>query len=182
MKDCGTHYEYIATWVDDLLIASKNPSIIIEQIEDIYKLKGVGIPEYYLGADIEEVRVDGKKYIATSAKTYIKRTLERIIELNEWQLRNYNSPADPDYHPELDITPFLNEDQHSKFRMMIGCLNWMVTLGRFDLLQVTMTLSRYSQFPRQGHMNALKRVFGYLQSHTRRRLIYDTTKPDLSKH
>ena len=50
----GTHYEYIGTYVDDLLIASKNPKKIIDALKEVYVLKGVGIPEYYLGADILE--------------------------------------------------------------------------------------------------------------------------------
>ena len=32
MKDCGDHYEYIAVYVDDLLIASKNPQWIIDYL------------------------------------------------------------------------------------------------------------------------------------------------------
>ena len=51
-KDMGTHYEYIGTYVDDLLIASKNPHKIIEKLKQQYVLKGVGIPEYYLGGDV----------------------------------------------------------------------------------------------------------------------------------
>ena len=30
MKDCGDHYEYIAVYVDDLLIASKKPQAIVD--------------------------------------------------------------------------------------------------------------------------------------------------------
>ena len=33
MKDCGDHYEYIAVYVDDLMIASKNPQAIIDSLE-----------------------------------------------------------------------------------------------------------------------------------------------------
>ena len=44
IKDCGSHYEYIATCVDDLLIASRNPKYIILEIEKTYELKDIGIP------------------------------------------------------------------------------------------------------------------------------------------
>ena len=46
------HYEYIAVIVDDLLIMSKNPKSITSTLSDVfnYKLKGVGLPEYYSGS------------------------------------------------------------------------------------------------------------------------------------
>ena len=48
----GSHYEYIATYIDDLLIASKDPQSIIKELELTYTLKGVGNPVYYLGANL----------------------------------------------------------------------------------------------------------------------------------
>ena len=53
MRDVDTHYEYIATYVDDLLVFSKNPMDIIGNIKETYDLKGVGLPEYYLGGDFD---------------------------------------------------------------------------------------------------------------------------------
>ena len=52
-KDRGDHYEYIATYVDDLLIWSRKPTDIIKTFEEDFELKGVGIPEYYLGGNVE---------------------------------------------------------------------------------------------------------------------------------
>ena len=45
MRDAGTHYEYIAVYVDDLMIASHDPKAIVDALrsEPInFKLKGVG--------------------------------------------------------------------------------------------------------------------------------------------
>ena len=55
MRDKGDHYEYIAVYVDDLIIAAKQPMEIIKELEKVgkYKFKGVGVPEYYLGGDIK---------------------------------------------------------------------------------------------------------------------------------
>jgi hypothetical protein len=41
----GNYYEYIATYVDDILVFSKSPMKLIEEIKKDYILKGVGIPE-----------------------------------------------------------------------------------------------------------------------------------------
>ena len=53
MCDKGDHYEYIAVYVDDLLVFSKDSMKIIETIQNEYDLKGVGAPEYYLGGDVD---------------------------------------------------------------------------------------------------------------------------------
>ena len=155
MKDCGTHYKYIATYVDDLMIASQDPMKIIEKLKETYPLKGVGTPEYYLGGDINYVKNKSTmtgSIIVTSAKTYIKKVCEKIELLMDWQLRTYGSPMDPVYHPELDETQFLNDDLHARYRMMVGCLNWLVTLGRWDIHYATQTMARYSNAPREGHL------------------------------
>ena len=53
IKDCGSHYEYIARYVDDILIWSKHPLKIIEELKKTYTMKGVGEPEFYLGGDVQ---------------------------------------------------------------------------------------------------------------------------------
>jgi hypothetical protein len=35
MRDCGDHYEYIAVYVDDLLIASRKPQEIITALKQL---------------------------------------------------------------------------------------------------------------------------------------------------
>ena len=69
--DCGTHYEYIATWVDDLLILSKDPMKVISRLQESYQLKGVGEPSYYLGGDMKKIKIDSNFYWSASAKTSI---------------------------------------------------------------------------------------------------------------
>ena len=46
-------YEYIASYVDDLCIAAKDPGSIIKLLEEKYgyKLKGTGPIEFHLGCD-----------------------------------------------------------------------------------------------------------------------------------
>jgi hypothetical protein len=53
MVDKSSHYEYLATCVDDILIWSKDTMAIIKSLEKTYMLKSVGIPEYYLGGNVE---------------------------------------------------------------------------------------------------------------------------------
>jgi hypothetical protein len=53
MVDKSSHYEYLATYVDDILIWSKDPMAVINSLEKTYMLKNVGIPEYYLGVNVK---------------------------------------------------------------------------------------------------------------------------------
>jgi len=65
----------------------------------------------------------------------------------------------------------------SKYRSVIGSLNWILTLGRFDIAYALSTLSRYNMAPRQGHMDALKRVLGYLNVKRNGQIIIDSGTP-----
>jgi hypothetical protein len=52
----GDHYEYVATYVDDVLAFSRDPMAIIEEIQKDYMLKGIGQPEYYLGGNFHTTK------------------------------------------------------------------------------------------------------------------------------
>jgi hypothetical protein len=53
MVGMSSYYEYLATYVDDILIWSKNPMAVIKSLENTSMLKIVGIAEYYLGGNVE---------------------------------------------------------------------------------------------------------------------------------
>ena len=44
----------------------------------------------------------------------------------------------------------------AKYLTMVGQLQWLVTLGRFDIHAQVATMSRFRAAPRQGHMDRLK--------------------------
>ena len=180
IMDCGTHYEYLATWVDDVLHWSKDPMKLIKQLEDRFSLKGTGMPEYYLGGDIDQVQwkdgCDGRT-VALSARTYITQVCERVEKMFEVELRHYASPMDPLYHPEIDQTSLLTPLMIPKYQMLVGCANWVVTLGRFDVYYAVSTMARYNVAPREGHLKAMLRLFGYLKHYRKWRLIVDPTPP-----
>ena len=184
MKEKEDHYEYIGVYIDDLVVVSKDPMSILNMLKKPvgpYELKGVGTPEYYLGGDVNIKYVEDEiDYLETNARTYIKRICGKLEELMDWKFRNYSSPEDPDYHPEIDETPFLQGDDISKYRMMVGSLNWLITLGRYDVHHAASTLARYMMIPREGHMNAMRRVFSYLKYNYKFAIKFDTEEPDLS--
>ena len=87
---------------------------------------------------------------------------------------------DVKYYPEIHNTPLLEDDMASKYCSVIGSLNWIITLGQFDVHCATNVLSRYSMAPRQGHLDAAFRVLSYLKQCPQGRILIDTSLP-LSK-
>jgi hypothetical protein len=83
IKDMTTHYEYIARYVDDIIVFSKDPISIIEEFKRTYVMKGVGKPQYYLGGDVIELGKEWNKenlFRALSAETYIVNALPRLAK------------------------------------------------------------------------------------------------------
>ena len=133
MRDAKDHYEYIAVYSDDILVFSKQAISILKGLESLFPLKGVGKPEFYLGGDVTVIRTGEGYTHAFAAKTYIKNVCDKIERLFETTLRNYGTPLEGGYHPEIDTSDFLVGIDISKYRMLIGSANWAVTLGRYDV-------------------------------------------------
>ena len=65
----------------------------------------------------------------------------------QYHFSEYKTPMDKEYHPELDETPLLDAEFQTRYRSMIGSLNWLISLGRFDVQYCTTTLARYNNGP-----------------------------------
>jgi hypothetical protein len=63
---------------------------------------------------------------------------------------------------------------------MIGALQWAISLGRFDILTPVMTMSSFRAAPREGHLQRLKHIYGYLRKRKDGAIRIRTGIPDLS--
>ena len=61
----------------------------------------------------------------------------------------------------------------------MGSANWVITLGRFDICFAVSSLSRYLIAPRQGHLNAMIKVFGYLKHTINGKIVIDIADPPI---
>ena len=173
-------YEYIALYVDDLCIAAESPGAIIQIFKSKYDLKvnGDGKLTYHLGADYFE-DPDGtfvsqpKKHIDKLAHTY-------KILFNEDTPKGYQTPLDKNGHPELDTSEILEGDMAAKYLTMVGQLQWLAMLGRFDIHAQVATMSRFSAAPRQGYMDRLKRIYSYAIRTKDYAIRLRTDQPDYS--
>jgi hypothetical protein len=138
MKKVDGHWEYIATYFDDILRFSKVPMSVIKSLEKTYVLKGVGDPEYYLGGD-NEITPEAK--VALTAKTYILRAVEKYEQIFAVDaFRQYQTPMEEQCQLELDESDLLTAKECSLYSGLIGSANWMITLGRFDIHYAVNTL------------------------------------------
>ena len=181
MKHCGTHYEYICVYVDDLAIAMKNPQEFINVLVNDcgYKLKGVGPMEYHLGADIYR---DNDGTLCFGAKSYISRLLRTYETIFGEQPKEYSSPLDRNDHPELDTSDELPESDIKRFQSLIGALQWAISLCRFDIQCAVMTLGRFRAAPRIGHMMRVQRICGYLRKKPDAAIRFRIGVPDTMIH
>ncbi|CAB9520597.1 hypothetical protein SEMRO_1118_G243120.1 [Seminavis robusta] len=110
-------------------------------------MKGVGIPEYYSGGDLLTFNPETGLW-EFSAKTYIENLIPKLEALYKITLKNYGSPMEPEDHPELDESPYLDSTRVTQYQMLVGCGQWAVTLGRIDIQYTVNTMaSRPRGFP-----------------------------------
>jgi hypothetical protein len=57
----------------------------------------------------------------------------------------------------------LDENGIKQYQSLIGALQWLVTLGHFDILIAVTTMSGYFIASREGHLERLKRIIGYVK-------------------
>ena len=185
IRDKGDHYEYLASYVDDILIWSQDPMAIMEDLKKVYTMKGVGIPEYYLGGDVTQLDEHWNKEdisLAFSAQTYIKNVIPKFETLFNHTLKPVRTPMAEEFHPEVDDSPLCSSEDAAKFRSIIGCANWLITLGRFDIHYATMSLGRFNMAPRENHLKAAKRILSYVKTFHKGKILFDTSYADTSKY
>ena len=80
----------------------------------------------------------------------------------------------------MDTSEILEGEMVGKYLTMVGQLQWLITLGRFDIHPYIVSLSRFQAAPRQGHIERLKRVCGYVIRTKEYAIRFRTEEPDHS--
>ena len=170
----GSSYEYIATHVDDIVIAAKDPMQYIDKLKTVYPLRNVEVDaEYYLGNNIERIN---NTSIKISQTKYIKEVI-RKFEIKYGTLRKENVPISPTDHPELDDTPKLDSKGITEFQSIIGVLQWIAISSRMDIVFAVSSLSRFASNPREGHLKRSLKILGYLKKYPKKGYVIDPRTP-----
>jgi hypothetical protein len=168
-------YDYIATHVDDIIIAAKRPGIYMAKIEQEFLVRNKeDSPTYYLGSNIKKVG----NYLHVSSSKYVKETLKTYQE-KYGAIKKENIPLATTVNPELDDSEFLCGNDISHYQHIIGTGQWLIVAGRFDLTFAISSLSRFSAAPRKGHLDLARKVFGYLRKYPRRGYVINPEPPKI---
>ena len=173
-------YEYIAVYVDDLCIVAQDPKQIIKTLKLKYKLKvkGDGPLTYHLGADFYQ---DPDGTMVSQSKKYIEKLKETYVRLfNTEPSKGLKAPLEDNDHPELDTSHILGGQQVNHYLTTVGQLQWLITLGRFDIQAQVIRISRFQAQSRQGHLERLKRIYAYVIRAKDYATRFRTTQPDYS--
>ena len=183
MRKCPTRdvYEYVATYVDDLCIIMENPLEFLEQLSSApynFKLKGSGEVNFHLGCGFER---DSDGVLCMNPGRYVDKMEDAYKQVfKELPKQKYRSPLVKGDHPELDTTAFLDQDGIEIYQSLIGAMQWAISIGRWDIQSAVMTLSSFRAQPRKGHLERIKRIYGFLCKFRHFKLRFRVDEPDYS--
>ena len=183
--DGEQYYEYMLVYVDDILCISHDPMRPMKQIAEVLRFKKDKIepPEFYLGARIENKKLNGKDVWTMSSKDYVKAAVDNVVKHLEKKGRKLptraTTPMAANYIPELDDSPELDTADITTFQESIGVLRWATEIGRVDIATEVSMLSSYQAAPREGHLEQVYHIFAYLQKKPKLTLYFDPSPPKL---
>ena len=186
LRDDSSGYDYICTHVDDFKIVAKDADKWLQKISHTFLVKSHGPRSYYLGNDYKyHEELDVWTY---GGLTYTKEAIDRVDRIFGCQAKVSTPLPVTDCHPELDTSPLLGLDDHRKFQMLLGMLQWLVMICRPDLCHLVASLNRFGACPREYHLDLAVRSFGYLKTVTdpkicidHRPMEFSRTKPEFHK-
>ena len=142
----------------------KDPQSLINQLQAEpynFKLKGSGLLNFHLGCGFHRdstgtVCMDPGKYTDQMIEAYVQNFgVKPDIK--------HRPPLQKGDYPELDTIPFLDEEGTEIYQSLIECDQWNISIGRIDTHSAFMSMSRYRSALREGHLERVKRIYGYLR-------------------
>jgi hypothetical protein len=180
-EDGFEYYAYVLVYVDDILVVSNNAATTMRSLSKLYRLKdGFAPPERYLGATIKKWRLTGDetpRHWGHSSEEYVKQSIlnveRELLRCGRQLSGRFSTPMTNGYCPELDYSPFLADSAINYYMELIAILRWIVELRRIDIMVNVSMLSSYSMQPRQGHLDQVFYIFGYLKHNKHATLVFD---------
>ena len=188
-SDGSTYYDYVLLYTDDALVISENAeNILRNEVGRYFELKeeSIGPPKIYLGGRVRKVQLDnGVEAWAFSSSQYVQSAVSNVesyLSQEENQKRwkmptRAQTPLTTTYHPELDVSSELDPNKSAYYQSLIGILRWMVELGRVDICLETSMMSSHLALPREGHLEQVFHMFGYLKCHHNAEMVFNPSDP-----
>ena len=160
---------------------TKDPQSLLAQLMAPpynFNLKESGKLAFHLGCDFNRdstgtLYMDPGKYIDCMEEAYVQHFKTRSAQ-------RYSSPLQKGDHPELDISPFLNVEEKEVYLSLVDSNQWSISIGRFDILSAIMAMSNFCSAPRRGHLDQMKRIYGYVCKYRHYKICFRVNEPDYS--
>ncbi len=185
--DGSAYYAYVLLYVDDVMVIHHDAMSVLARIDKYFKLKpdSIGDPTMYLGATLKKMWLEnGVQAWVNSPAKYVWSLVENVQKYltdlgdDRWKLpKKCSNPFAADYEPELDESEVLTPVLASWYASLIGMLRWMVEIGRVDIITEVSLMSSYMAMPREGHLDAVLHIFGFLKNKYNSRMCFDPTVP-----
>ena len=163
----------IAIYVDDLYIAASNKNVLdvfIRNLQKVYKIKILGIPQQLLGVKIswgiklETVYISIPKMIIQLAEKYEQTTGRKAsVPINPGHNLSKNDC------PEAEQVKNMNKQEKEAmtymqkcYRNLVGSYIWICHTCRPDIMYVTMILCMYMSNPGRKHWETALQTLRYL--------------------
>ena len=143
-------------------------------LQVFFLVKEHGPRVYYLGNDY--TYYDAEDMWTYNCLTYTKKSISYVEHLYGCLPKESNPLPVTDFHPEFDTSPLLTLDDHMKFHMILGMLQWIVTIRNPELCTVVSSLNQLGACPHQYHLEFSIRCFGYIK-HTPKYQIAIDSRP-----
>ena len=146
----------------------------------------IGDPDIYLGTKLHKTTLpNGVKAWSTSPGIYVQEAVKNV-ELHlakEYDGRKLFKRASalfaPNYKPELDMSSELGPKQVTYYQSLVGVLQWMIELGRVDMITEVNTMAGFLAMPREGHLDNVFHMFAYLKIKHNSRMVFDPSYPEI---
>ena len=176
-------------YVDNVLIVHHDVEDILLQLDKYFKMKPrlIGDPDVYLGATIKQMRLaNGIMAWASSPSKYVQALVDTVTKYltnlgdERWSMpKKASNPFPGDYEPEMDTTPTLNPELALWYASLIGMLQWMVEIEKVDIITEVSKMAFQMASPREGHLDALLHMFGFMRINHNSRMAYDPPYPTI---
>ncbi|GJV30528.1 retrovirus-related pol polyprotein from transposon TNT 1-94 [Tanacetum coccineum] len=156
IRKTGKHTLHVQIYVDDIIFASTDPrdcDHFSNKMSSKFQMSMMGQISFFLGLQISQ----NPRGIFINQSKYSKEIL------NKFDLHN----SDPIDTPMVERTK-LDEDlsgnpiDQTQYRGMVGCLMYLIA-SRPDLVFAVCMCARYQSKPTKKHLEAVKRIFRYIQ-------------------
>ncbi len=166
---------YLLLYVDDMLIASRDMSLIKElksKLNQEFEMKDLRAAKKILGMEIQRDRKAGKLFL--SQKKYLEKVLDRF------NMRNCKAVSTPlaahfklsgENCPKSDLE--VRRMSNIPYASAVGSLMYAMVCTRPDLSHAVSVVSRYMQNPGKEHWEGVKWILRYVKGTLEKGILYD---------